>query len=166
MEIIDLYTKDKQKLGKTFTRHQDTLLSNEYYLLEQAWIVNSKNEILLTKRGVKKSFGGMWEATAGHVKAGETDLDGIMREVEEEIGIKLEKNDFTFLKSLIVKQSILDIWLVKKDIDIKDIKLRENETIDVKYVSFNEFKEMLKNNEIIQNLSYFIEIYEKHVIND
>lgn len=108
----------------------------------------------------------MWEATAGHVKAGETDLDGIMREVEEEIGIKLEKDDFIFLKSLIVKQSILDVWLVKKDIDIKDIKLRENETIDVKYVSFDKFKKMLKNNEIIQNLSYFIEIYEKYIIND
>ena len=166
MEIIDLYTKDKQKLKKTFTRHQDTLLPDEYYLLEQAWIVNNNNEILLTKRSLEKSFGGMWEATAGHVKAGETDLDGIMREVEEEIGIKLEKDDIIFLKSLIVKQSILDVSLVKKDIDIKDIKLRENETIDVKYVSFDKFKKMLKNNEIIQNLSYFIEIYEKYIIND
>ena len=44
MEIIDLYNKNKEKLEKTFVRKQDKLLEDEYYLLEQAWILNSENK--------------------------------------------------------------------------------------------------------------------------
>lgn len=163
METIDLYDKNKNKLNKTFVRKKDTLLENEYYLLEQAWIVNDEGKILLTQRGLNKSHGGMWEATAGHVKAGETDMEGILREIKEEIGIILKNSDLNFIKSLIIKQAILDIWLVRKNIKLSDIKLRENETIDVKYVSFEEFKEMYNNKEIVQNLDYFFDIYEQYI---
>lgn len=55
MEIIDLYSKNKKKLGKTFIRNQDKLLENEYYLLEQVWILNDENKVLLTRRSLKKS---------------------------------------------------------------------------------------------------------------
>lgn len=159
MEIIDLYNKNKEKLGKTFVRKQDKLLKDEYYLLEQAWILNSENKILLTRRSLNKSYGGMWEATAGHVKAGETDLEGIQREVHEELGLNIEKNEFKFIKSLIRKQAILDVWVVRKDINLKDLKLKNDEVMGAKFVSISEFKEMLNNNEIVENLTYFIDIY-------
>ena len=159
MEIIDLYNKDKEKLGKTFVRKQDKLLEDEYYLLEQAWILNSENKILLTRRSLNKSYGGMWEATAGHVKAGETDLEGMQREVHEELGLNIEKNEFKFIKSLIRKQAILDVWVVRKDINLKDLKLKNDEVTGAKFVSISEFKEMLNNNEIVENLTYFIDIY-------
>ena len=159
MEIIDLYNKNKEKLGKTFVRKQDKLLEDEYYLLEQAWILNSENKILLTRRSLNKSYGGMWEATAGHVKAGETDLEGIQREVHEELGLNIEKTEFKFIKSLIRKQAILDVWVVRKDINLKDLKLKNDEVMGAKFVSISEFKEMLNNNEIVENLTYFIDIY-------
>lgn len=159
MEIIDLYNKNKEKLGKTFVRKQDKLLEDEYYLLEQAWILNSENKILLTRRSLNKSYGGMWEATAGHVKAGETDLEGMQREVHEELGLNIEKNEFKFIKSLIRKQAILDVWVVRKDINLKDLKLKNDEVTGAKFVSISEFKEMLNNNEIVENLTYFIDIY-------
>ena len=163
METIDLYDKNKNKLNKTFIRKKDTLLENEYYLLEQAWIVNDEGKILLTQRGLNKSHGGMWEATAGHVKARETDMEGILREIKEEIGITLKNSDLKFIKSLLIKQAILDIWLVRKNINLSDVKLRENETIDVKYVSFEEFKKMYNNKEIVQNLDYFFDIYDQYI---
>ena len=163
METIDLYDKNKNKLNKTFIRKKDNILENEYYILEQAWIVNDEGKILLTQRGLNKSHGGMWEATAGHVKARETDMEGILREIKEEIGITLKNSDLKFIKSLLIKQAILDIWLVRKNINLSDVKLRENETIDVKYVSFEEFKKMYNNKEIVQNLDYFFDIYEQYI---
>ena len=159
MEKIDLYTADKKKLNKTFIRHKDVLLDNEYYLLEQAWIINEKGEILLTKRNSNKSYGGQWEATAGHVKSGETDLEGIQREVYEELGLQLDPSDFTFIKSMIKKQAILDVWVVKKDVKIEDLNLKNDEVMDAKFVSIEEFKNMLEKKEVIDNLSYFLEIY-------
>ena len=49
MEAIDLYDRNKNKLNKTFVRGKDRLNNGEYYLLEQVWIVNKNNEILLNK---------------------------------------------------------------------------------------------------------------------
>lgn len=161
MEIIDLYNKNKEKLGKTFVRHQDKLLENEYYLLEQAWILNDENKILLTRRNLNKSYGGMWEATAGHVKSGETDLDGIQREVAEELGLNIEKSEFKFIKSLIRNQAILDVWVVKKNIKLEDLTHKDDEVIDAKFVSISKFKAMLENKEIVDNLSYFIDVYNE-----
>lgn len=159
MEKIDLYTKDKLKLNKVFTRHQDMLLDNEYYLLEQVWIINDNKEILLTRRSFNKSYGGLWEGTSGHVNAGETDLEGIQREVYEELGLNIKKSDFNFVKSLIKKQAILDVWIVRGNIKLEDLNLKSDEVIDAKYVSFDEFKEMLDSNKLVDNLSYFIDIY-------
>lgn len=159
MEKIDLYTKDKVKLNKVFIRHQDILFDNEYYLLEQAWIINDNKEILLTRRSFNKSYGGLWEATAGHVKAGETDIEGIQREIYEELGLNIKKSDFNFVKSLIKRQAILDIWIIRSNIKIEDLNLKNDEVIDAKFVSFDEFKKMLDNNEVVDNLSYFIDVY-------
>lgn len=44
-------------------------------------------EILLSKRAQNKKYAGMWEPTSGHVKSKETSLEGIKREVKEELGI-------------------------------------------------------------------------------
>ena len=54
MEAIDLYDRNKNKLNKTFVRGKDRLNNGEYYLLEQVWIVNKNNEILLTQRNDNK----------------------------------------------------------------------------------------------------------------
>lgn len=159
MEIIDLYNKNKQKLGKTFIRGKDKLSENEYYLLEQAWIINNKKEILLTKRSLNKSYGGMWEPTSGHVKTKETDLEGIQREVYEELNLKINKNELKFIKTFIKNQAIIDVWLIQKDIKLKDLKLKKDELIDAKFVTIKEFIKMLNNKEIIDTLSYFIDIY-------
>jgi mutator protein MutT len=160
MEIIDLYDKNKKKLGKIFVRGQDELLEDECYLLEQAWIINSKNEILLTKRNEEKSHGGKWESTAGHVKSGESDIEAIQREIKEELGLDIKKSDFTFIKSLVHKHTILDIWVIKKDITLEELNLKEDEVSDAKYVSIDTFKKMLENDEAIKKLEYFIEIFE------
>ena len=163
MEKIDLYNSDKQKLDKVFIREKDKLLENEYYLLEQAWIINNKNEVLLTQRNFNKSYGGMWEAITGHVKSGETDLEGIQREISEEIGLNIEKNELRFFKSFICNQAIIDVWIIKKDVNLKDLSLKNDEVINAKFVSILEFKTMLNTNKIISNLSYFLDIYDKIV---
>ena len=160
MEKIDLYNSDKQKLGKIFIRSKDKLLENEYYLLEQVWIINSNDEILLTRRAFDKSYGGMWDAISGHVKSGETDLEAVQREVSEEVGLNIEKNEFKFIKSLIFNQTILDVWIVRKNIELEDLNLKHDEVIDAKFVSIKDFQAMLNSKELISRLSYFLDIYK------
>ena len=93
MEVIDLYDRNKRKLNKTFIRGKDRLSAGEYYLLEQVWIVNKDNEILLTQRNENKSYGGFWEPTTGHVKTKESDVSGALRELKEELGVVVGSED-------------------------------------------------------------------------
>ena len=161
METIDLYNKEKPKLNKTFKRGKDKLNKDEYYLLEQIWIINKNKEILLTKRNKNKSYGGLWEPTTGHVKTKEKDIEGALRELKEELNITVKKQELTYIKHIIIDSKIIDIWLLNKDIKQEQITKKQDEVTNIKYVSIQKFKEMQNNNELTPNLEYFIEIYKK-----
>lgn len=45
---------------------------------------------LMQKRPVKKHHGGMWEFPGGKVEKGETPAFALVREIEEELGLKLD----------------------------------------------------------------------------
>ncbi len=161
MEIIDLYDRNKRKLNKTFIRGKDRLSAGEYYLLEQVWIVNKDNEILLTQRNENKSYGGFWEPTTGHVKTRESAVSGALRELKEELGVVVRPEELVYKKYIIVDNKIIDIWILNKDIELGEIVMKQDEVVNVKYVSMSEFKKMLKNGEVMQILNYFLEIYSE-----
>lgn len=163
MELLDIYTINKTKTGKTIPRHADRneLQEGEYFLFEQAWIVNSKKEILLTQRAFNKKYGGMWDLTSGHVSSGENSIQGIKREIFEEIGLDLKDDDLVLAKSFVENKSIKEIWVINKDVQINDLKFRDNEVIGAKFVSIDELLQMIERNESFNNLRYFQEIYQK-----
>ena len=43
---------------------------------------------------------GKWEDTHGGVKAGEDSIDGIKRELKEELGINVDDNELRLIKTL------------------------------------------------------------------
>lgn len=163
MEYLDVYNSNKELIGKTIERYEsrDKLLENEYFLFEQVWILNSERKILLTQRSPNKKFAGLWEPTSGHVIAGESSKECIKRELQEEIGIKINDFELSLVKSFIDKKSIKEVWLIQKDIPLNELKFIDGEVSDAKYVSIEEFKLMLKNNETFSNLQYFVELYNK-----
>lgn len=61
-------------------------------------ILNSKKQILLSKRAEHKKHGLMWECSGGSILAEETSLDGVLREVKEELGIQFTKKEAILLK--------------------------------------------------------------------
>ena len=163
MEFLDIYNKNKELTGKKIERHQsrDDLKEGEYFLFEQAWVLNKNKEILLTQRGPTKKYAGMWEPTSGHVSSGETSLEGIKRELKEEIGLEVKNDEIKLVKTFIDNKSIKEIWVINKDISLKDLKFEDNEVSDAKFVTITQFESMIKNNETFNNLEYFIEIYKE-----
>lgn len=115
------------------------------------WIVNSKGQILVQKRAkTKKKSPGKWDMpSAGHVDAGETCLSGCVRETYEELGIKTTEEDFVFLKQFVNHRGweLVQVYLLKVDIDVENIKLQAEEVECVRWFSYDEFVSLLYSDE-------------------
>ena len=58
MELINIYDAKRRKTDKIVDRYSYKKREDEFDLSVQIWIINNKNEILLTKRTNKKTFWG------------------------------------------------------------------------------------------------------------
>ena len=165
-ELWDIYDENRKKTGKVAERGKTQLeKGKEYHIVVTGIIINSKNEILITQRAPYKNLGLQWECNGGSVLSGETSLEGILRELKEEIGLEFSKKEAIFLKTVESKThpNFKDLWLFRKDIDLKDVKFADGEAVDVKWVSINEFTKMYNNNEIVQTVDFGLEDYEKAI---
>ena len=166
IEKLDIYNENKEKTEKIILRKKGVSLNkNEFIISITVWIVNKAGKILMTQRKLDKVKGGMWEPTTGLVTSGETSKEGALRELNEEIGIQLEEKDINLIKEIVEEGTELnffrDIYLVNKEISIKDIRFNDGEVINAKYVTFDEFNTRLKNGEPHKWLDYFNELYKK-----
>ena len=165
-EYWDIYDKERNKTGRLAQRGVDRLNEGEYHIVVTAVILNSKNEILITQRASFKTFPLMWECNGGSILAGETSLQGIIREVKEEVGVEFKEEDAVFLKTLersCVPPDFKDIWIFRKDIEDSEITLPDGEAVDFKWVSIDEFEEMFKNNEIVPSVDFDRNDWEKAI---
>lgn len=96
MEYLDVVNENNQLTGKTEERniiHEKGIWHREIAV----WIMNEKGEILLQKRAAnKRQEPNKWAICAGHVEAGESVEDSMIREIEEELGIKVNMNQLEF----------------------------------------------------------------------
>lgn len=158
MEIVDVYDKRREKTNKTCERGKEK--DGEYGLSVHIWIMNKEGKFLIQKRTKsRKRFPNMWSLTAGAVDTGETSVEGAIRETKEEIGINIEKEEFELILSIKRKHNFLDIWLVRKDIDLKDIVMQEEEVQKVKWVTKEELEEMIKNNEVAGSVTLYYKMF-------
>ena len=163
-ELWDIYDINKKKIGKTAERDVYQFKEGEYHIVVTGIIINFKKEILICKRAKHKKFGLMWECSGGSILAGETSLEGIIRELKEELGIEFSKKEAIFLKGIRrdkIPPDFKDIWLFRKDIDEREITFPDGEAIDAKWVTIDKFIQMYKNKEIVPTVDFGIDEYNK-----
>ena len=165
-ELWDIYDINKKKTGRIAERNVYQFKKGEYHIVVTGIIMNSKNEILISKRAEHKKFGLMWECSGGSILKGETSLEGIIRELKEELGIEFSKKEAIFLKEIRrnkIPPDFKDLWLFRKNIDLKDIIFPDGEAIDAKWVTMNEFIKMYENKEIVPTVDFGIDEYNKAI---
>ena len=148
MEIRDLYDINKNLTGKTFIKGEQVPIGY-YYLIVTVILENSNGEFLIQKRVLRK--GGKWALTAGHPKSGENSFQGLCSEASEELGIDISKDNPILVDTWINNDQIFDIYYLRKDIDIKDIVIQEEEVDGVRYASLQEINNMHLNGEFHEN---------------
>ena len=163
-EMIDVLD-EKGNYVKSLSRsyvHQNGLWHKSVHI----WVLNTNGELLLQKRSKnKKFFPGVWDcAFAGHIEAGETSIETVVREGKEELGIDINLNNLKHLMTNkeelyhdnIFNREFVDVYVYEDNIDINLLKIQKEEVSDVKWMVAEEFfKNIYKKN------SEFLYYHEK-----
>ncbi|NKI27300.1 NUDIX domain-containing protein [Arenibacter sp. 6A1] len=93
-ELIDILDSEGNFTGKTMMK-SEAHRKGCYHPTVTIWCYNKQGEILLQQRAHNKDTHPLlWDASvAGHIGAGEDILQSAVREVEEEIGLKISEKD-------------------------------------------------------------------------
>lgn len=147
MELWDLLDKDRNPLGVTHPRgRQYPMPPHTYHTVVSVFTVDTQNRLLLTLRAPTKGmYPNYWEFTGGSGIAGEDSLTSAHRELSEETGIIMPKEELTLLGTLREPSAFMDCYLCRLDKSGEDmtITLQEGETVDFKWVTFCELETMI-----------------------
>lgn len=147
MEYNDIYDRNRRRTGRLH-RRGTPWKRGEYGLIVCVWVYDSKGRLLLTRRAPEKSFPGTWENSGGAAKAGESSRHAISRELREETGIRAAEEDFELLDSRRDRDAFFDFYCLKNSTPLEDIVLQPGETVDARWVTYEEVHQMIKNKEI------------------
>lgn len=151
-EYWDLYDRQLKPLGRTLLRDGDTKVpEGEFHVVVNILSINKAGRILITKRHPDKPYGSMWEISGGSVLAGEAPLDGAVRELFEETGLKAAPEDLRYMGQIIRERSgcIHNFYLFEGDFSEEDIVLQEGETVDFKLVTPKAIEKMSDSGEFL-----------------
>lgn len=153
-ELRDLYDKNINLTDLTY--HKGESIPEGYYpMVVIAVIRNSNGEFLMQKRAINK--GGDWGVTGGHPKSGETPLEGIITEIKEELGLDFSDKNFILFNEGCDGTDCYKMYYVTADINLKDIKIQEEELSMVKWFKLEELENMVLTKELNDNqISCFI----------
>lgn len=166
MEYLDIRTIDGKPTGEVKERrlvHAD----GDIHGTSHVWIARRREDgsidLLLQKRSATKDcFPGYFDiSSAGHLTAGQTYLEGALRELSEELGIVAGEDDLHFLGifegyfeeefygKMFKNHEVAYVYLYDKEVDIEKLTLQEEEVEMVKWMSLAECEERKRNKEAL-----------------
>lgn len=150
MELRDLYDKNKRLTGKTIKKGEK-IPEGYYIIVVLTMIRNSKGEFLIQKRSKQKD--GLYGATGGHCKTGETGLQGAITEVKEEIGLDLKPEEMKLLFESREddKQVFFELYFTEKDFNIKDLVLQKEEVESVEWMTLEKITNLVNKSQFLIN---------------
>lgn len=148
-EMIDIYDGNRNLTGTTIPREGAFLTEGQYMLYVLALIEDASGRFLITQRSLDKHWGaGWWEVTGGGVRAGESSLGALRREVPEEVGLELGDEDHSPVYSyenVDLKRGdnyFVDIYHLRLDFDKSDVSLVDGEAIDFRLATWDEITQL------------------------
>ncbi|MCL2228767.1 MAG: NUDIX domain-containing protein [Firmicutes bacterium] len=150
MEMIDVFDEDMKPIGvfEKKKAHDQELWHKSVHI----WLTDGEGVLVQLRSAKKKHLPNLWDVSvAGHLFAGETPLEGAIREYQEELGLKwpfgtVEHDGIiansTWEKGLF-NNEFAHLYFLKDKLDLSKIKLEKDEVAEVKYVPFTEFEEFL-----------------------
>jgi isopentenyldiphosphate isomerase len=174
-EYLDILDESGNYTGKTCLK-SEAHNKGYFHPTVHVWFYSNQREILLQKRGAdKQTFPNYWDVSvAGHVSAGEAIEEAAVREVEEEIGLKINKNQLTKIDTRkninIHPNGIKDcefqnVFLVELEVALNALSRQEEEVDGLCLLEIDEFKYHIEHSDsdlsiVPTNPSYYYFVIE------
>ena len=158
-EYWDLFDGDRHGLGIVH-RRGEVIPEGMYHIVVHAWIMDHSGRFLISRRQKGRTDELLWERTGGSVLAGETSLEGALREVKEELGLDLRLCEHYFLKSekRELRRDFYDSWLFLVD-KVENYVTNEEEVLQWRWASLDDMRRLKEENLLVDTSEYFEQVY-------
>ena len=150
MEKVDLYDKNRIRTGETMIRGEKRE-GGYLHVVVHICIINSQGEMLIQRRQpFKKTWGGMWDLSAGGMAAaGEDSCTAAERELFEELGIKFDFSESRPCFTVNFPHGFDDYYIINTDADISSLSLQQEEVADAAWASYEQICRMIDGGDFI-----------------
>jgi len=157
VEMWDVLDKNGNKTGRLHERSPmmgAIMQPSDFHLVVHVWIMNSKNEFLISKRTPNKTYPNMWECTGGSAVAGDDSITTAIKEAHEELGIVLDPKNGQLFKRITRtfengSGDFSDVWIFRQDVDSSEIKFQPDETCDAMFAGKEKIESMISDGTFI-----------------
>jgi isopentenyl-diphosphate delta-isomerase type 1 len=164
MEVFDIINDDGSVIGQA-TRKECHNGSFLLHTVVHALVFNSKGDLLLQKRSMMKDIQpGKWDTSVGgHINPGETSIEAVIREADEELGIK--NAEFEKFNQYIITTDIeRELVYSFKCIYPKPFNFNKDEIDEIKFFSTEEIDSLLEQDFFTPNFEEEWKLYKKSFI--
>lgn len=170
-ELIDVLNECGCKTGEVVTK-DEVHKKGLWHRVTIVGVVDKNNNILMQKRGHDKlQFPNTWDiSAAGHVSAGETSLISATRELSEEVGINVSKEDLTFITSFrdsithnsgAIENEFFDVFLyIVDELDLSKLKMQTEELDDMDILKLDDVIKLAEEGRLAAKTEAYLRIKE------
>jgi len=177
-EYIDIVDKNGVPLGKSELKsviHQ----KGYYHHTAHVWFYTKNGHVLLSQRSAKKSICPlMWDVSvAGHIDAGETPKQAVIRETKEEIGLEVLETDlinigvfkcFQSYDNGMIDNEFHNTFLAELKEPLSNLTPQLEEVEALKLVSIDTLKNLINNigkdNHFVPSNKSYYELVLSHIV--
>lgn len=150
MELLEVLNENGNSTGEILDKNR-VHKEGKYHKEVAIILLNNKGELLLQKRASTKEIEpNKWAWHGGHVIAGETSMEAIIRETKEELGITLSENQIELLAELkrdkLPNRQYTIAYYSVCNLSVDDFNIQKEELSEVKWFSFKDFRDMIYSN--------------------
>lgn len=157
MELWDIYD-DEGRLTEKKIRRGEPLPAHGYHLVVHVCIFDRMGRMLIQQRqSFKSGWPNQWDLTIGGAAAsGEDSRTAAERELEEELGLRVNLQNIRPRMTLNTDRSINDFYLIEQDVDLDALSLQYEEVQAVRWADMEEVLDMVKRKEFLPYYPSFI----------
>lgn len=163
-EFVEILTEDgtftgKQELKSIAHKH------GMCHGISAVALINKNGKLLIQKRAsTKKNEPNKWDLSgAGHMDVGERPQEAAIRELYEELGVKVQEKELKLIDTYLNKVQLDSetfinhftyLFILEKDISLKNIVMKKSEVSNIMLVDKQQYCKLLKAGDMVMGFRY------------